>query len=246
MHFIDHVARTGRNQVIIMRTKSWLCLLVGTMLLVTGCDLVDNSGGGGSTGYSGSGGGSTESGSEPSEFRRVIATLSQARDADETAVTEIADATGGAGACYETAANQYMNAAASYNAWISDMVASIEQGNSITEFDLRSADLERAAAYSTLLRENAERVAQNNSSTFGMIRTASFRGGASAQQSLLLCPFLTVIARAAVEAAVSELVSRGLAALMDNRAGDNDDALRASMVRQLEESRWSDLSTIVG
>jgi hypothetical protein len=224
----------------LMRTKSWFCLLLCTMLLVAGCDLVDSGGSG--SGYTGSG---TGSNAEPSEFRQVIVTLSEAREADETAIQEIADATGSVGTCYETAANQYMNAAASYNAWISDMVASIEQGNSITELDLKSADLERAATYSTLLRDNAERAAQNNSSDFGMIvRNVTFK--AESRHSLQLCPFVTFLARAAVEAVVGELVSQGLAALVDSLAGDNDEAQRESMVRQLEESRWSDLSIVVG
>jgi hypothetical protein len=228
-----------------MRTKSRFCLLVCTILLVAGCDLVDRSDSGGGSSYTPSDGGNHSGGSEPSKFRQVIATLSEARDTDETAIKEIADATGSTGACYETAANQYMEAAASYNAWIDDMVASIEQGNSITEFDLKSPDLQQAAAYSALLRENAERAAQNNSIEFGMVvRTISFQAGG--RHSLQLCPFVTFLARAAVEAAVSELVSRGLDALMDSGAGDRDEAQRASMVRQLEESRWSDLSIVLG
>jgi hypothetical protein len=211
---------------------------------VAGCDIIDRDSSG-SSDYTPSGGGDTSGGSQPSEFQQVIATLSEARGADETAIKEIADATGSTGACYETAANQYMNAAASYNAWIDDMVASIEQGNSITELDLKSPDLERAAAYSTLLRENAERAAENDSNIYGMVvRNISFQAGS--QHSLQLCPFLTFLARAAVEAAVGELVSRGLHALMDSRADDNDQARRESMVRQLEESRWSDLSIVLG
>jgi hypothetical protein len=54
------------------------------------------------------------------------------------------------------------------------------------------------------------------------------------------------LARAAIEAVVGELVSQGLAALVDSLAGDNDEAQRESMVRQLEESRWSDLSIVLG
>jgi hypothetical protein len=230
-------------EVIFMRMKSF-CLLVSTILLVAGCNLVDRSDSSRSS-YTPSYGGNAGGGSEPSEFRQVIATLSEARDADEAAVKEIADATGSTGACYEKAANQYMNAAASYNAWISDMVSSIEQGNSITEFDLKSSDLRRAAAYSTLLRRNAERAAQSSSNTFGMVvRTVSFQAGA--RHALQFCPFVTFLARAAVEAAVGELVSRGLGALMDRLADDNDRARRESMVRQLEESRWSDLSIVLG
>jgi hypothetical protein len=228
-----------------MRTRSWLCLLVSTILVVAGCDLVDASDSDRGSSYVPSDNGNAGGGSQPSKFGRAIATLSEARDADETAIKEIADATGRSGTCYETAANQYMNAAASYNAWVSDMVASIEQGNSITEFDLESPDLQRAAGYSTLLRENAERAAQNNSIELGMVvRSIGFQAGG--RHSLQLCPFLVFLARAAVEAAVGELVSRGLGALMDSRAGDSDEAQRESMVRQLEESRWSDLSIVVG
>jgi hypothetical protein len=229
-----------------MRMRSWLCLLLCTILLLAGCDLVDDGGrGSGGGSFTGSGGGNTGGGSEPSEFGQVSATLSQARDADETAIQEIADATGSVGACYETAADQYTNAAASYNAWISVMVASIEQGSSITEFDLKSADLQRAAAYSTLLRRNADRVAQGDSNTFGMVvRTVSLRAGG--QHALQICPFVVALARVAVEAAVGELVSQGLAALVNSLAGGNDEAQRESMVRELEESRWSDLSVVVG
>jgi hypothetical protein len=151
-----------------MRTKSLLGVLLCTMFLLAGCDLITGGGAGDGAGYTGSGGGGSGSSSEPAEFQQVIATLSEARDADETAIKEIADATGSAGSCYETAASQYMNAASSYNAWISDMVASIEQGYTITELDLKSADLQRAAAYSWLLRDNAERT-QSHSSDFGMI-----------------------------------------------------------------------------
>jgi hypothetical protein len=227
-----------------MRVKSWSCLLVCTILVVAGCDLVNRSDSGGGS-YTPSDNGSAGVGSQPSNFRQAIVTLSEARDADETAIKEIADATGRAGTCYETAANQYINAAASYNAWISDMVTSIEQGNSITELDLESAELQRAAAYSTLLRENAERAAQNNSNDSGVIvRNISFQ--ASGQHTLQLCPFVTFLARAAVEAAIAELVSRGLSALMDSHAGNSDEAQRESMIHQLEESRWSDLSIVVG
>lgn len=228
-----------------MRTRSWFCLLVCTILVVAGCDLINAGDSGGSSSYAPSDNGNVGGGSQPSNFRQAIVTLSEARDTDETAIKEIADATGRAGTCYETAANQYMEAATSYNAWIDDMVASIQQGNSITELDLKSPDLQRAAAYSTLLQENADRAAENDSNTYGMVvRNISFQAGS--RHSLQLCPFLTFLARAAVEAAVGELVSRGLSALMDNRAGNSDDAQRELMVRQLEESRWSDLSIVVG
>jgi hypothetical protein len=228
-----------------MRTRSWFCLVVSAILVVAGCDRVDASDSDGSSSYTPSDNGSAGGGSQPSNFRPAIATLSEARHADETAIKEIADATGRAGTCYETAANQYMHAAASYNAWISDMVASIEQGDSITELDLESAELQRAAAYSTLLRENADRAAQNNSQDFGMIvRNTSFH--ASGQHTLEFCPFVTFLARAAVEAAIGELVSRGLSALMDSRGSNSDEAQRESMIQQLEESRWSDLSIVLG
>jgi hypothetical protein len=227
-----------------MRTRLWFCLLVSTILVVAGCDLV-NARDSGSSSYTPSDNANTGGGSQSSNFGQAIATLSEARDADETAIREIADATGRVGTCYETAANQYINAAASYNAWISDMVASIEQGNSITELDLESVELQRAAAHSTLLRENAERAAENNSNDFGMnVRNISFQ--ASGQHALQFCPFVTFLARAAVEAAIGELVSRGLSALMDRRAGSSDEARRQSMIHQLEESRWSDLSIVVG
>jgi hypothetical protein len=52
------------------------------------------------------------------------------------------------------------------------------------------------------------------------------------------------LAQVAVEAAVGELVSQGLGALVDSLAGDNDQAQRDAMVRQLEESRWYDLSMV--
>ena len=227
-----------------MRTKFLFCLLV-CAIFVAGCDLVGGGSSGGAGGYTGSGGGNLRGGSEPSEFGQVIATLSQARAADETAIQKIADATGSVGACYETAANQYVNAAASYNAWISDMIASIEQGNSITVVDLKSADLRRAAAYSTLLRKNAERAGKNNSIAYGMIvRNISFQAGG--QHAVHICPFVTALARIAVEAAVGELVSQGLGALLDSLGGGNDEAQRESMIRQLEESRWSDLSIVLG
>jgi hypothetical protein len=122
-----------------MRTRLWFCLLVSTILVVAGCDLV-NARDSGSSSYTPSDNANTGGGSQSSNFGQAIATLSEARDADETAIREIADATGRVGTCYETAANQYINAAASYNAWISDMVASIEQGNSITELDLESVE----------------------------------------------------------------------------------------------------------
>jgi hypothetical protein len=223
-----------------MRTKSLLLLLLSIVVLVAGCDLA---GGGGGGGFSGGGGGATGGGSEPPQFRQVVVALSQARNADEQAIIQIETTTGTASTCYATAANQYMGAAASYNAWISDMVASIEQGNSITVLDLKSMDLQRAAAYSALLRENAALTLQSDSATFGsVVRTISLK--ADAQRSLQLCPFVTGLARVAAEAAVSELVSRGLGALVDSLAGDNGQAQRDAMIRQLEESRWSDLSMV--
>jgi hypothetical protein len=227
-----------------MRTRLWFCLLVPTILVVAGCDLV-NARDSGSSNYKPSDNANAGGGSQSSNFGQAIATLSGERDADETAIRKIANATGRVGTCYETAANQYLNAAASYNAWISDMELSIEQGNFITELDLESAELQRAATYSTLLRENADRAAQNNSNDFGMtVRNISFQ--ASGQHALQFCPFVTFLARAAIEAAIGELVSRGLSALMDRRAGSSDEAQRQSMIHQLEESRWSDLSIVVG
>ena len=224
-----------------MRAKSLLLLLLSVMLLVAGCDFAGGGGSGG--GFSGGGGGGTGGGSEPPQFRQVVVALSQARDADERAIIQIAKTTGTASTCYATAANQYMGAAASYNAWISDMVASIEQGNSITMLDLKSTDLQRAAAYSAMLRENAALTLQSDPATFGSVaRTISLK--ADTQRSLQLCPFVTGLARVAVEAAVGELVSQGLGALVDSFAGDNDQAQRDGMVRQLEESRWSDLSMV--
>jgi hypothetical protein len=77
-----------------------------------------------------------------------------------------------------------------------------------------------------------------------IVRNISFQ--ASGQHTLQFCPFVTFLARAAVEAAIGELVSRGLSALMDRRAGSSDEARRQSMIHQLEESRWSDLSIVVG
>jgi hypothetical protein len=223
-----------------MRTRSLFLLLLSVMLLVAGCDFAGGSSGGEFS--SGSGGG-TGGGSEPPRFRQVVVALSQARNADERAIIQIAKTTGTGSTCYATAADQYMGAAASYNAWISDMVASIQQGNSITELDLKSIDLQRAAAYSALLRKNATLTLQSDSATFGsVVRTISLKAGA--QRSLPLCPFVTGLARVAVEAAVGELVSQGLGALVDSLAGDNDQAQRDAMIRQLEERRWYDLSMV--
>jgi hypothetical protein len=216
-----------------MRTKSLFLLLLSVMLLVAGCDFTGGSGG---SGFSGGGGGGTGGGSEPPQFRQVVVALSQARNADEQAIIQIAKTTGTGSTCYATAANQYMGAAASYNAWISDMVASIQQGNSITVLDLKSTDLQRAAAFSALLRKNAALTLQSDSATFGSVaRTISLQ--ARAQRSIQLCPFVKGLTQVAVEAAVGELVSQGLGALVDSLAGDNDQAQRDAMVRQLEESR---------
>jgi hypothetical protein len=223
-----------------MRTKSLFLLLLSVMLLVAGCDFTGGSGG---SGFSGGGGGGTGGGSEPPQFRQVVVALSQARNADEQAIIQIAKTTGTGSTCYATAANQYMGAAASYNAWISDMVASIQQGNSITVLDLKSTDLQRAAAFSALLRKNAALTLQSDSATFGSVaRTISLQ--ARAQRSIQLCPFVKGLTQVAVEAAVGELVSQGLGALVDSLAGDNDQAQRDAMVRQLEESRWYDLSMV--
>jgi hypothetical protein len=149
-----------------MRTKSLFLLLLSVMLLVAGCDFTGGSGG---SGFSGGGGGGTGGGSEPPQFRKVVVALSQARNADEQAIIQIAKTAGTGSTCYATAANQYMGAAASYNAWISDMVASIQQGNSITVLDLKSTDLQRAAAFSALLRKNAALTLQSDSATFGSV-----------------------------------------------------------------------------